>query len=735
MLTKEQVLKQYFGYDVFRPLQAEVIDTVLAGKDALVLMPTGGGKSVCYQVPALVLDGLTLVISPLIALMQDQVQGLKANGVSAAFLNSTLTQSEQESVIWKIKLGELKLLYISPERLFSGNFLDWLKGQKISLFAVDESHCISFWGHDFRPEYTQLHRLKEHFPRVPIIALTATADNVTRKDILQQLAIPQARTFLASFDRPNLNLTVLPGRKRMEQMVDFLNAHPGQPGIIYCLSRKTTESVAANLQYMGFNARHYHAGCDALYRNHTQAEFLRDDIQIIVATIAFGMGIDKSNVRWVMHYNLPKNVESFYQEIGRAGRDGLPADTVLFYSYQDVSQQTDMILKSELSQDQKDLLIAKLDRMKQYAQADICRRRILISYFNETVEKDCGNCDVCRNPRTQMDGTVMAQKVLSAIARTQQKVAMGTLIDILRGSRNQNIIRHGYDQLKTFGVGHELRYEEWAEYISQLLNSGIMDIAYDEGHAFKLNAVSQQVLREGKSVSVVKFIPLEERRARAEEENLQAPKSKREVVRDAMFERLRLLRKQLADSLGIPPFQVFSDATLSDMAQKRPINHAQFLQVSGVGEQKNRQFGDVFINEILAFVQENNQSGVKMAKGLTYVQTLQLYQQGYDIERIATERNLTPTTILSHLHKLKTEGEAIAYERLLPEATREAILEAARQLDIPVAENAPIAPLLESFGETYQAWQLRLAFLIAGEGIRMDVEAWRQEHGLPPRTA
>ncbi|MDQ1086098.1 DNA helicase RecQ [Siphonobacter sp. SORGH_AS_1065] len=730
--TKEQVLKQYFGYDQFRPLQADIIDTVLAGKDCLVLMPTGGGKSVCYQVPAMVLDGLTIVISPLIALMQDQVQGLVANGIPAAFLNSTLSNSEQESVIWKVKLGELKLLYVSPERLFAGNFLNWLKEQKISLFAVDESHCISFWGHDFRPEYTQLHRIKESFPEVPIIALTATADKVTRKDILHQLGIPDAPTFLASFDRPNLSLTVLPGRKRLQQIQDFLDEHPNQPGIIYCLSRKSTETVAASLQKEGYQVKYYHAGCDAAYRTQTQAEFLKDDIQIIVATIAFGMGIDKSNVRWIIHYNLPKNVESFYQEIGRAGRDGLPADTVLFYSYQDVAQLTEMIIKSEQSTEQKDLLKAKLDRMKQYAQADICRRRILISYFNETVEKDCGNCDVCRNPRTLIDGTVIAQKALSAIARTDQKIAMGMLIDILRGSHNQNILRHGYDQLKTYGVGRDLKTEEWVEYIGQLLNSGIIDIAYDEGHAFKLNEMSTQVLRGNRPVSLVQFVPFEKRKSQEIEAEEKASKTKREVVRDALFERLRTLRKQIADSLGMPPFVVFSDATLSDMAQKRPLNHAQFLQISGVGEQKDRQFGEVFINEILAFIQENPQA-VRTEKGQTYALTLELYKRNLSIEEMAEQRSLAISTIFSHLQKLKAEGETIDLTKFISERTKETILEAARQLGIPIAENAPIGPLLENFGDTYQSWQLRLAFLIAGEGVRMDVEAWREERGLPPR--
>ncbi|MCY7352783.1 MAG: ATP-dependent DNA helicase [Cytophagaceae bacterium] len=385
VLTKEQVLKQVFGYDHFRPLQAEIIDTVLAARDCLVLMPTGGGKSVCFQIPALVKDGLAVVISPLIALMKDQVEALRANGVAAAFLNSSLGPREQESVLWQAKLGELKLLYVAPERLFSGSTVDFLKRLNISLFAIDESHCISSWGHDFRPEYRQLGKLKQEFPDVPIIALTATADKVTRRDILKQMGVPDAPTFVASFDRPNISLTVLPGQKRLQRMVDFLEKHPKQPGIVYCLSRKTTEEIAGKLQKEGFRAEYYHAGCSPEHRSRVQEAFLKDDIQIIVATIAFGMGIDKSNVRWVIHYNLPSNVESYYQEIGRAGRDGTPADALLFYSFADVAMRQDMIENSELPEEQKVLQRAKLARMKQYAEADHCRRRILLSYFNETV--------------------------------------------------------------------------------------------------------------------------------------------------------------------------------------------------------------------------------------------------------------------------------------------------------------------------------------------------------------
>ncbi|WP_254412826.1 DNA helicase RecQ [Dyadobacter diqingensis] len=708
-INKEQALKQYFGYDSFRPQQAEIIDTVMAGHDCLVLMPTGGGKSVCFQIPAILREGLTVVISPLIALMKDQVEALRVNGIKAAFLNSTLSAVEQDQVMWQAKVGELKLLYIAPERLFSGNTFEYLREWKVSLFAIDESHCISSWGHDFRPEYRQLSALKKYFPDVPVIALTATADRVTRRDILKQIGIEEAETFVASFDRPNLSLNVLPGRKRIQQIQNFLTKHNGQAGIIYCLSRKGTETVAASLQKAGFRVEYYHAGLAADKRSRVQDLFLRDDIQIIVATIAFGMGIDKSNVRWVIHYNLPSNVESFYQEIGRAGRDGSPSDTVLFYSYMDIITRQEMITNSDQSAEQKELLNAKLDRMKQYAEADICRRRILLSYFNEAVDHDCGNCDVCRNPRSRFDATVIAQKALSGIARTDQKVAMGMLIDILRGSRNRNILQHGYDRLPTFGVGHDLRGEEWAEYISQLLNSGVMDIAYDEAHSFKLNAFSRQVLYEKRKVELVRFIPLAERKAK-EEAQLPKEKPKQEIIRDALFERLRTLRKQIADRMGVPPYVVFTDATLSEMAQKRPVSEAQMKAISGIGTERYRNYGDTFIKEIVAFARENTKPGTRIAQGMTYIETWELFKAGYSLKVIAEKRDLNPVTIISHLVKLKEDGHEINLKALIDPNIYKIIVTAAQELSI--RRDEPLKPLFEQLNEKYDYGQIKLALAV-----------------------
>ena len=712
-LSKEQILKQYFGYDTFRPLQAEVIDWVSAGNDCMVLMPTGGGKSVCFQIPALMKEGITLVVSPLIALMKDQVQALRANGIEAAYLNSTLSSSEQYAIEKQCHAGELKLLYIAPEKLFASGSLDFVRSLKINLFAVDESHCVSVWGHDFRPEYTQLHVLKTAFPDVPVIALTATADRVTRRDVLKQLGIPDARVFEASFDRPNLSLNVLPGRNRIKVIEQFINDHPNQPGIIYCLARKTTEDIAQKLQAKGINARHYHAKMPPEERSHVQDAFIRDDVQVMVATIAFGMGIDKSNVRWVMHYNMPGNVESFYQEIGRSGRDGLKADTLLFYSFADWIMRRDMIENSELPQHLKEIQFAKLDRMKQYAEADHCRRRILLSYFNETVERDCGNCDVCRNPRSKFDATVPAQKALSAIARTDEKIAMGLLIDVLRGSHNRNVTERGYERIKTFGAGRDLRSEEWAEYLTQMLNSGVIDIAYDEAHSLKLNEISWRVLRGERKVELVRFESYEQKRQR-QEEQAEPVKTKKEVIRDELFERLKKVRKRLAEENNVPPTVVFSDATLSDMAEKRPINRIQMLQVSGMIQTKLSHYGEAFINEILEYARSKTQPGTRVVNGMTYIETLDLYRQGFSPSQIAQRRNLNELTIYSHLAKLYEDGNDIDVWQYLTKSEYRTITEAAEQLQ--VTPGGALKPLFEHLEGQYEYYKLRVALSIWGKG-------------------
>ena len=587
------VLHDVFGYQSFHPLQGQVIDHVIAGHDALVLMPTGGGKSLCFQVPALCREGLTLVISPLVALMKDQVEALKANGVAADFLNSTQNAAEVERVTAQIENGQLKLLYVSPERLFSGSTTARLSSWKVGLVAVDEAHCISFWGHDFRPEYTKLGQLRGLLPGVPLVALTATADPAIRRDILAQLAIDEDSVFQSSFDRPNLHLAVLPGLKRLERILEFLAQRPGQAGIVYCLSRAGTEELADKLRKKGHRARAYHAGMNTEDRSAVQEAFLKDDLDIVCATVAFGMGIDKSNVRWVIHYNLPKNLEGFYQEIGRAGRDGLPSDTLLFYSYADVAQQLKFM--DDANPERRALLSAKLERMKQYAEALQCRRRLLLSYFGETPEADCGHCDVCENPPETFDGTVTAQKLLSAVYRTGGRATLRQCALILRGSHAQEVVEPGWHDLKTFGAGLELKFEEWMEYGSQIINAGYAGVAYDKGMSLQLTPLSTPVLKAEATVKLVKFRSFEEKKAAS------AAPVKAAAADDGdpdLLDALKAVRRKLADENNVPAYVIFSDKTLKDMAAKVPHTPAEFRQVHGVGEAKLEHYGSIFLKAI-----------------------------------------------------------------------------------------------------------------------------------------
>jgi len=601
-LSLQEALKKYFGYTSFRPHQEEIVQYALSGRDCLVLIPTGGGKSICYQLPALLMKGVTIVISPLISLMKDQVDALRAAGLPAAALNSSLSEDESMNVVRDCLNARVKLLYMSPENaLARAQYL--LRDIEISLFAIDEAHCVSQWGHDFRPDYMQLRRLREEFPDVPMMALTATADKVTRLDILKQLNLRNPKVFISSFDRPNLSLSVVQGlaKKSKDKMIlAFIREHKNQSGIIYCLSRKLVESTSKLLSENGISCLPYHAGLTVEMRTQVQESFIHDSVQVICATVAFGMGIDKSNIRWIIHYNLPKSIENFYQEIGRAGRDGLPADTLLFYTYGDVIQLSNFARESG----QASINLERLHRMQEYAEAVVCRRRILLNYFGELSSENCHNCDICNNPPQAFDGTVFAQKALSAIARTQEKAGYSILIDILRGNYSSEIKLKGFDQLKTFGAGRDVPAYDWHIYLLQMLQMGLFEIAYNEDNHLKITDQGQDVLFKGRQVSLcVVQRPVEKQKSLTKSKQKELPfsvveqldKSKSGKEDEDLFEELRLLRRQVADRLNYPPYVVFSDKTLHEMARLKPLSIEAFGDVPGVGDFKCKKYGHEFV--------------------------------------------------------------------------------------------------------------------------------------------
>ncbi len=591
-----QLLEKHFGYKSFRPQQEEVINHVLAGNDAVVLMPTGGGKSLCYQVPALAKEGLTVVVSPLIALMKDQVQALQANGIPAAFLNSTLTFTEEQAIEAQLRSGAMKLLYVSPERLLSANFLDRVAEWNPALFAIDEAHCISSWGHAFRPEYKRLDALKKRFPQVPMVALTATADKAVRSDIAAHLGMRNERLFSSSFDRPNLSLAVLPGQNRWPTLQRIMARHAGECGIIYCNSRKGTEKLAAQLQGIGVRADFYHAKMDTADRDSVQDSFIQGHTHVVCATIAFGMGIDKGDVRFVVHWNMPGTLEGYYQEIGRAGRDGAPAETILFYSYADV--QTHIHFMEEVEDPHyKAIMGAKLDRIKEYAEAQVCRRTVLLSYFSEEVVQPCGNCDVCKDPPKYFDGTLLAQKALSAVYRCHQQVGMSVLIDVLKGTHSTEVQQQGFSQVKTFGVGADVSAFAWMMFIQQFIQYGLVEIDYKDRYHLKITPLGHRVLKGEHPVRLVTPETLKERQERTRKPK-QPPTTASAPANADLLSRLKALRLAVSKEIAKPAFVVFSDATLVDMAQKQPRTIAEFRQVNGVGDHKTKLYAERFLEVV-----------------------------------------------------------------------------------------------------------------------------------------
>ena len=686
-------LKENFGFEKFRPNQEEIINCILSGQDTLAIMPTGGGKSICFQLPALVLPGTTIVISPLIALMKDQVDSLKANGIKACFINSSQSSDEQQFYIDALQTNEFKLVYIAPESL---SYLDNAFNKlTISLIAIDEAHCISAWGHDFRPAYTNLGYLKNRFPSTPILALTATADKATRTDISDQLNLVNPKTFVASFDRKNLSLEVRPALDRVKQIIDFIDTKPNESGIIYCLSRKTTEELTEKLQKIGIKASAYHAGLDNRTRSTVQDAFINDECQVVCATIAFGMGIDKSNVRWVIHYNLPKNIEGYYQEIGRAGRDGLPSETILFESYGDMIQ----LQKFASEGSNAEVQLAKLERMKQYADALSCRRKILLSYFGELVTENCGNCDICKNPPAFFDGTITAQKALSAITRLKESEPLAVIVDFLRGSKNASIFDKEYQHLKTYGIGIDISWYDWNQYIIQLINLGFCEIAFHQQNKIKLTPLAKKVLFEGEKVQLTTVQKIDKTKAEPKE---RSPKT----ATNSLFEILRKLRAEIAKEEEVPAYVIFNDATLRQLENQRPMSDSDFLAIDGVGKAKLEKYGDIFIKTIIDF--QKNKTVKAKKESNTYKETLALFQSGISVDEIAIKRNLGISTIASHLAKLYIDGHPIDLSSYISLEEITQIRAAKTKLENPNA----LKPYFEYFEEQLPYDKIRLALAI-----------------------
>ncbi|MEG3990593.1 DNA helicase RecQ [Microcoleus sp. S28C3] len=678
-LSLEQALKHFFGYDSFRPGQQEIVEAALQKRDMMIVMPTGGGKSLCFQLPALLKPGLTVVVSPLIALMQDQVEALQDNGIGATFLNSTLSSQETRSRETAILEGKIKLLYVAPERLLGERFLPFLdivaNKLGISAFAIDEAHCVSEWGHDFRPEYRQMQRVRDRYPDIPIMGLTATATERVRQDIIQQLTLRNPYIHVASFNRPNLYYEVRPKTKHSFAEVLQIIQKKGGSGIIYCLSRKKVDEVAYKLQQSGIQALPYHAGMNDVDRATNQTRFIRDDVQVMVATIAFGMGINKPDVRFVIHYDLPKNLEGYYQESGRAGRDNEPAHCSLFFGYGDV-KTIEYIIEQKPDPQEQRIARQQLRRVINYADSSDCRRTVQLSYFGDSFPGNCGNCDNCCDKKPVEDWTIEAMKFLSCVARCQEKFGMNHIIDVLRGSKSQKVLQYQHHQLSTYGIGKDRSADEWKKLSRTLLNQGCLDEKTDGFPILKLNEKSWEIMKRQRTVEIA----IEPQR------EVQGKVRSLAVESEGLFTILRTLRKQIADEQFVPPYVVFADKSLRDMAEKRPQNLTEFEDVYGVGSNKRDKYGKVFLEAIRSFCQEQglptgaassdvaNLPNLSNVASYSQMQTWELYRQGLTVQGIANTRGMSPNTISGHLIELMEMGREVDINLLVEPERQQAIV-------------------------------------------------------------